>query len=61
MGRNITPAIVPYSPVSYLPVNKQVTLNLCSIYNTMNTQGDKIKAIFVQHREAIALVQQQQQ
>ena len=27
---HITPAIVPYSPVSYWPVNKQVTLNLCT-------------------------------
>ena len=27
---DITPAIVPYSLVSYSPVNKQVTLNLCT-------------------------------
>ena len=26
--RYITPAIVPYSPASYRPVNKQVTLKL---------------------------------
>ena len=32
---HITPAIVPYSSVSYRPVNKQVTLKRCTSFITM--------------------------
>ena len=34
---NITPAIVPYSPVSHWPVNKQVTLIFVEIYNNIHS------------------------
>ena len=39
----ITPAIVPYSSVSYWPVNKQVTPKRCTTnYNTLNWMINKL-------------------
>ena len=34
----ITPAIVPYSLVSYWPVNKQVTQKLCTTFYNSSTK-----------------------